>query len=150
MFTAVQYAWSGGDLTATTPGPPDRGKNYFCGGYAGGVLATGSQTVQIAAGALVHGTTTYTLSGWLGGYGPQTDNATLNAEFETASGTKLGTASVGPVTPKQRDDNSELLHLSSSGTVPAGTRQVVVTLVFHRHEGAYDDGDADNLSLVFS
>jgi hypothetical protein len=28
-FTAASYAWSGGDLSAKTPGPLDRGQNYF-------------------------------------------------------------------------------------------------------------------------
>jgi hypothetical protein len=148
-FTAVQYAWSGGDQTVSTPGPPDRGKNYFTGGYASAV-ATGSQTIEIPASALSGGGTTYTLSGWLGGEGGQGDDATLHAAFQTATGTTLATATIGPVTPKERDDNTELLKVSTSGAIPQGTRQVLVTLVFQRDFGAYNDGDADNLSLIFS
>ena len=148
-FTAVQYAWSGGDLTKLTPGPPSPGKNYFAGGYASAV-ATGSQTIEIPAGALSGSDTTYTLSGWLGGYGPQGDDATFSARFQSATGATLATATIGPVTVKERDDNSKLLYRSSAGTVPEGTRQVLITLVFQRYEGAYNDGVADNLSLVFS
>jgi hypothetical protein len=90
------------------------------------------------------------VSGWLGGYGPQGDDATLSARFQSATGATLATATIGPVTVKERDDNSELLYRSSAGTVPEGTRQVLITLVFQRYEGAYNDGVADNLSLVFS
>jgi hypothetical protein len=31
-FTAAEYSWSGGDISATSPGPSARGKNYFYGG----------------------------------------------------------------------------------------------------------------------
>jgi hypothetical protein len=63
------------------------------------------------------------VSGWLGGYGPQGDDATLSARFKSATGATLATATIGPVTVKERDDNSELLYRSSAGTVPEGTRQ---------------------------
>ncbi len=148
-FTAVQYAWSGGDYSAKTPGPPSPGKNYFSGGWESPV-STGSQTVAVAAGDLSGGKITFTLSGWLGGYSVWSDNATLSAQFQTATGTTLATAQTGPVTPADRSDNTELKHVSTSGTVPAATRQIVIRLVFHASSSGYNGGAADNLSLVLS
>ena len=49
-FTVASYAWSGGDLSPTTPGPPHRGKNYFYGG-PGGAVSTGTQTLSLARAA---------------------------------------------------------------------------------------------------
>ncbi len=148
-FAAVQYAWSGGDYSTKTPGPPSPGKNYFSGGWES-ATSTGSQTITVAAGALSGGKTTYTLSAWLGGYSVWGDNATLSAQFQTATGANLGTAQIGPVTPTDRNDVTEMKHLSTSGTVPAGTRQVVIRVVFHASSAGYNGGAADNLSLVLS
>jgi hypothetical protein len=148
-FTAVQYAWSGGDYSAKTPGPPSPGKNYFSGGWES-ATSTGSQTIAVAAGALSGGKVTFTLSAWLGGYSVWSDNATLSAQFQTATGADLATAQIGPVTPTDRNDNTELKHVSTSGTVPAGTRQVLIRLVFHASSSGYNGGAADNLSLVLS
>jgi hypothetical protein len=148
-FTAVQYAWSGGDYSAKTPGPPSPGKNYFSGGWES-ATSTGSQTIAVAAGALSGGKITYTLSAWLGGYSVWSDNATLSAQFQTATGANLATVQIGPVTPTDRNDDTELKHVSSSGAVPVGTRQVVIRLVFHASSSGYNGGAADNLSLVLS
>lgn len=147
-FTAAQYAWSGGDLSPTTPGPKDRGKNYFYGGPSA-LKSTGTETVHLAPGAFGAGTT-YVLAAWLGGYLDQGDNCQLSADFETASGTSLGLAKIGPVTAAQRHDVSELLYRGVGGKVPAGTRQVVLTMTMILETGGDNDGMADNLSLVFT
>jgi hypothetical protein len=148
-FTAAQYAWSGGDISATTPGPKDRGKNYFYGG-PDAARSTGTQTIKLAAAGIAGGHATFVLSGWLGGYSSQGDNAAVYMTLESASGASLATATLGPVTEAQRDGNSELLSRHVSGPVPAATRTVVVKLVFSRTDGSDNDGMADNLSLVFS
>jgi hypothetical protein len=148
-FTVVRYTWSSGDLTKHSVGPGNRGKNYFYGGPDNHV-STGSQVVPVAAGGVSSGTVTFKLSGWLGGYSSQTDNAVLTARFEKANGAALSTATIGPVTEGQRKDVSELLRRSTTGKVPAGTRQVVVTLTMTRHSGTDNDGMADDLSLVFT
>ncbi len=49
----------------------------------------------------------YALSGWLGGFSSQGDNATLVVTFENSSGKAVGTTKIGPVTAAQRKDVSE-------------------------------------------
>jgi hypothetical protein len=148
-FTAEQYAWSDGDYSATTPGPADRGRNYFSGGWDSPV-STGSQTIEVAGGALGGHATTYTLSAWLGGYSVWGDNATLSAQFRSATGAVLGSAHIASPTAAQRDNNTEMVLTTTSGTVPAATRQILVTLVFRTLSSGYSGGAADNLSLVLS
>src|ERR1700683_744275 len=68
--TAAQYAWSGGAVDATSPGPKHRGKNYFYGG-PDSAKSTGTQIVDVASGGVSGGHVVYTLSGWLGGFSSQ-------------------------------------------------------------------------------
>ena len=144
-FTAAQYAWSGGDVNATSPGPSGRGKNYFYGGPASAV-STGTQTVTLS-GAAGHKAT---LSGWIGGYDSQGDSARLTVTFLGSSGQSLGTLVIGPVTQAQRAGASELLLKTAAATVPAGTASATVVLKMVRAAGSDNDGMADNLSLVLS
>src|ERR1700735_4036867 len=67
-FTAATYFWghSGGDLLPSSPGPKNRGANYFYGGPASAV-STGTQEIAVAAGGVATGKVHYTLAGWLGG-----------------------------------------------------------------------------------
>jgi hypothetical protein len=148
-FTAAQYAWSGGDITPTTPGPKNRGKNYFYGG-PDAARSTGTQTIMVASAGISGGKIHYTLSGWLGGFSSQGDNAQVYVTLENTAGTAVGKVSLGPVTEGQRDGNSGLFFRQVSGPVPAATRTVVVKLVMSRTDGSDNDGMADNLSLVFS
>jgi hypothetical protein len=138
-------------LSATTPGPPDRGHNYFYGGPDAAV-SVGSQTISLEAGtaAIDGGALTATLAGWLGGYAGQDDDAALSAIFRSATGQKLKTLVVGPVTPAERNNVSGLVERSAAATVPVGATSVAVTLVMTRYSGSDNDGLADNLSLVLS
>jgi len=147
-FTAAQYAWDGGDLSPTTPGPKDRGKNYFYGG-PDAARSTGTQVCIIPKTLVSSGKTTFVLTGWLGGFSDQGDDATLNALFENSAGAVLASAHIGPVTAVQRHDQSELLFRATTGTVPSATRQVEIQLVMIKYVGSDNDGLADNLALVF-
>ncbi len=147
-FTAVLYTWPAGDLSPASPGPPDRGQNYFYGG-PDAAKSTGTQLIKVPARGISSGKVHYTLSGWLGGYDGQGDNAALTITFENAIGQALGSGHLGPVTEAQRGGVSELLFRSNSGLVPAGTREVQITLVMTREEGSDNGGLADNLSLQF-
>ncbi len=147
-FTAAQYAW-GADLSATTPGPTKRGKNYFYGGPSASV-STGTQVVKVGTGGISAGRVSYVLSAWLGGYSDQPDNARLIVTFESSAGTALKTTTIGPVTVGQRHDVSGLFLRQGTGKVPAGTEQIKVELVMMLLEGGDNDGLADNLSLVLS
>jgi len=148
-FTAALYSWSGGDLSAKTPGPKDRGKNYFYGGPSS-AQSTGTQVIAVAPGGISSGTVDYALSGWLGGFDSQADYAVLRLTFEDASGKAIATTQIGPVTETQRKGASELLYRSDTGTVPAATEQIKVELIMVRKSGSDDDGLADNLSLVLT
>jgi hypothetical protein len=149
-FTAVQYGASGGFPTKTGPGPKNRGANFFAGGdeaKANTQTATQTDSLKAYAGVIAAGAT-FTLAGYLGGYSSQTDNATVTVTWESSTGTSLGTATIGPVTPAGRHDVTGLLAKSLTGTVPAGSASALVTIKCLRHEGSYNDGYADNLSLT--
>jgi hypothetical protein len=151
-FTAATYAWGssgGGDLSPTSHGPKNRGKNYFYGGPDSAV-STGTQVISVAAGGIKTGKVHYTLAGWLGGFSGQADHAVLNVTFENAKGKSIATYGIGPVTEAQRGGVSKLLLRQRTGVVPAGTRELKVELIMTRDEGSDDDGLADNLSLVFT
>ncbi len=156
-FTAASYAWSGGDLSATTPGPPNRGKNYFYGGpnpaNGGGSVGEGTQTVSLskAASAIATGKVTATLSGWLGGLSGQRDNAKLAVSFLAASGQALGSLTIGPVPAGGKPAATSALYLkSATGVVPKGTTSAQLSLILTRLDGSDNDGMADILSLTLA
>jgi uncharacterized protein (TIGR03437 family) len=66
------------------------------------------------------------------------------------AGTALGSATLGPVKAVERANASKLLQKSQTGTVPAGTRAVRITMSAVRVTGIDDDGLADSLSLVLT
>lgn len=159
LLGEIQYGASdgegiGGWPTPATPGPADRGQNFFDGG--GGGVSTGTQVIDVsrAGDRIDQGQVSYDLSGWLGGTGSVTDTATVTATFLSAGGTSLGTAALGPVTPAMRDDTTELLSQDATGTMPEGTRDVKIVLtVTGNHpanRGGHGQGYADNLSFTIS
>jgi hypothetical protein len=148
-FTAAAYGANG--LPAKTdPGPSDRGKNLFTGGESGDV-SIGTQTDSLSAyrSRIGSGQAHFTLSAWLGGWSSQGDNATLTVTWLDGSGAPVGSpTTLGPVTPAQRKDTTELLLRTTGGSVPSAARSVLVTLRMVRTDGAYVDGYADDLSLT--
>lgn len=101
-FTTIRYTAGGGFPTSQDPGPPDRGNNFFGGGPSS-PSASASQGIDVSAGAATidAGGVTFTLSGYLGGFGDQGDNAALTATFRGASGNSLGAVTLAPVTPRR-------------------------------------------------
>jgi hypothetical protein len=151
QFTAVAYGASGGFPDSSSPGPKHRGKNFFAGGPSGNTSgATQSDSLKAYATPISKGKAKFKLSGWLGGFSSQGDYAKLTVTWTTAKGKALGHATIGPVTPSQRHDVTGLLFRTTSGTVPKGATQAVVTLHMVRESGEYVDGYADNLSLTIS
>jgi hypothetical protein len=148
--TAIQYGVSGWPAP-TDPGPADRGLNFFSGGQADATSSL-TQTIDVSqyASSIDASHVTYVVSGWLGGWSSQDDNATLTVTFQNASGAALGTGSIGPVMSSDRSGVTGFVQQSSSGAVPSGTRTVLVALSMARTEGVANDGYADDLSLVFS
>jgi len=145
VYGANQYPAAG------DPGPPDRGKNFLVGGPSD-AMSSLSQTDDVSryAAAIDADHVTYTLSGWLGGFAGQEDNAVLTVTFQGSSGASLGTATIGPVTAEDRSMQTGLLLRTTTGKVPVGTRSVGVLLSLTRLEGTANDGYADDLSLTFN
>ncbi len=131
----------------TDAGPPDRTNQFFAGGNA--ATSTATQTIDVSANAaeIDNGSAVVDLSGWLGGYATDGDNAALSVAFFNGS-TNLGSGTIGPVTNADRGNVTSLLFRSQTIPVPANTRQLVVTLTMNRTNGAFNDGYADSLSVV--
>ncbi|HSO28945.1 MAG TPA: hypothetical protein VLS28_03520 [Candidatus Sulfomarinibacteraceae bacterium] len=151
-FTVVAYGTDGGYPSATDPGPSDRGANFFAGG-PDNPSSSASQLINVAAAAQLidSGAVAYDLSGYLGGWTDQDDNAVLQITFKQGA-LVLGAAEIGPVTAADRGDATGLLARDTAGLVPVGTRQILVTLVMTKDPsvGTYNDGYADDLRLVLS
>lgn len=131
------------------PGPASVfGANYFAGGNTGQTSLSQVVDVSGLGSQIDAGTLPYTLSGWLGGWRSQNDSVTLRARFRNASTTVLSTANVSLVLAADRGGQSSLLFRSTNGNVPVGTRSIEVVAEFNRTEGSFNDGYADNLSLM--
>jgi len=146
LFQTVDYGdnW----VKPSQPGPADRGGFLFVGG-SGVSYAAGFQTLDLGANAaaIATGKVGYNLSGWLGGWTNQTDNAFLAVSFLDAGSNLLGSASLGPVTPADRGNQTGLLFRSANGYVPVGTAQVLFELSMERLVSGDNDGYADNLAF---
>lgn len=135
--------------TALSPGPVQRGQNFFLGGASG--TSTISQTIDISSLApdIDAGEVDYELAGYFGGLGSQADNAILSARFVGTSGQIIGSDSIGGVTAAARTNVTGLLYQFDTNALPAGTRKVVFTLTATSTSGA-NDASGDGLSFVLN
>ena len=145
----VQYGSEGGFPGSSSPGPDDRGVNFF----AGGPGASGSSISQIidvsAASAIIDaGGVTFDLEGYLGGSGPETHLVVLTARTQNEDNFTFSAHSIGPVNAADRAGGKALLLRTNSGKVAPGTRTIAVGLTAARSTGSYSHAYADNLSLV--
>lgn len=145
LFQAVSYGdnW----VKPSEPGPADRGARLFTG--LGGQSA-GYQLVDV--GALTQASTplAYSLSGWLGGWQAQEDNALLYVSFLDATGAEIGHSAIGPVMPQDRGNATGLVYRQDSGLLPVGVAQLQFSLSMERLGGGDNDGYADNLRFVLT
>jgi Phosphoesterase family len=157
--TVVRYGATAFPDTKT-PGPAERGANFFAGGAGGtGVLTQVVPLVSPDGGPLPAGAT-FTVAGWLGGLAASKDNAALYLTFQDANGATLSDQQIGPVTHKSRGNVTEFVHRTKSAKVPVGTVDVLAALVmtttatnFDGYNGSvpgYNQGFADDLSLTVS
>ena len=151
--TTEVISWTAGSgfPIASSPGPPDRGVNFFSGGCCA-VTSQIRQSVDLsaAAGLIDADATSFILSGYFGGFGDQDNNAKLAIAFLDGSASVLGSPlTVGPVLAADRGNVTGMLLRATSGSVPAGTRSVQVDLIL-TGDGFYNDGYADSLSLVLT
>jgi hypothetical protein len=147
-FTAVQYG-APAFLTVADGTALNGGVNFFAGGNA--QQSEGAQSVDVsgAAAEIDAGALRVTLSALLGGYSSQEDHATVSASFVSGSSQPLGSpVELQTVTAADRNSVTTLLPRTATGTAPVGTRGIVVTIAATRSSGSYNDGYADNVSLV--
>ena len=147
-FSVVKYGTSP-LMTASDPGPPDRGDYFFAGGPDTST-SSATQTIDLSGGSggIDSGGKKYDLSGWLGGFGGEGDTATVEATFEDAAGHSLEVARIGPVTDLTRGGKTAMIKSEHKGDVPRGARKVVLKISMNRTDGNYDDGYADDISLI--
>ncbi len=141
MVQSVDYGnnW----VLPTQPGPVDRGTQMFAGL---GQYAVGSQTLDF--GVATAQNSSYSLSGWLGGWTDQGDNALFYVQFLDAANNEIGNAAIGPVTPQDRGNQTGLYYRESVGIMPAGTSKLSFWLSMERLASSDNDGYADNLSFI--
>ena len=159
--TVVAYGAKGGDFpTATTPTPPRHGANFFAGGAGGTAVLTQVVPLVQPSGAPIAAGTTATFDGWLGGLAASKDNPSVRLDFRDATGHILTERTVGPVTHKTRGNVTEFVHKAQTDAVPAGTVDVLVSLVmttlatnYDGYNGSvpgYNQGYADSMTLSLS
>jgi hypothetical protein len=137
--------------TVHSPGPASRGKNFFAGGNDDGNSQHSLYqkiSLQAYAAKIDGGNVTVTASGFFGGFTTQDDVAGVQLLWLDARGLPILHQNYGYVTAAQRHNVTGLLKRSSNASVPKGTRSVQVELRFNRVAGFYNDGYADNLSLI--
>jgi hypothetical protein len=146
---ALKYGTPGGFPTTNSPGPTDRGLNFFVGGPESAV-STASQTIDLneIAPLIDGGWVAYKFGAFLGGVGGQKDQGLLQLVFQDADNGFLGQVAVGPVTINDRQYKTGLLWRSTTGQIPPQTRKLEVRLQFNRADGKYNDAFADNLGLI--
>jgi hypothetical protein len=165
-LSVYRYNSDGRFPNFVSPGPVNRGNNFFGGGPANGFSnsSKASQTIYLSSGseAIDSGNTQFDLSGFLGGYSIKQDEAMVIASFLDTNNVKLSSASIGPVTFLDRLDNTlglfvtGLLARNTSGLVPIGTRSILVELNMSAAVRGgnfnlyYNDAYADNLALVLT
>ena len=134
---------------STAQAAPGGGKNYFYGG-PNNASSSASQTITFKGltSKIKTGQVTATISGYLGGYGGQTDHADINVSFLNASGKVISMTTVSG--PTSFPNGSSLSLESETVAVPKGTASVTYTLVATREQGTDNDGLADNLSFVLN
>jgi hypothetical protein len=149
-FTAVPYG-APEFPDESSPGPAKRGDNFFAGGTDGSPsIATQKDSLAAWAGVIKRGRARFTLSAWLGGFSSQRDDAAVSITWLNGKGKAVGHAHVGPVSPKQRSSVTGMLYREKAGKVPVAARAVLVKITMRRFDAAYNDGYADDLSLVLS
>ncbi len=150
-FTVVAYGTSGG-FPSKTEAPPNSGNNFFAGGPASGFNAS-IQTITLPSDwfvAIDAGTATFDLAGYFGSFGSQGDNGKLVADFRDAGNFTILTRVLGPVNAVDRSGKTGFVRRATSEAMPKLARTIRISLEMNRTTdgGSYNDGYADNLSLV--
>lgn len=149
------YTTASSNVNAIAPTnivPRGAGNNYFAGGSSP-VSCTFTQNIDVSSGetTIDAGTATFAAAAYLGGFGGDSDNATLTVVFEDAGGNQLSTVTLGPVQLTDRADQESGMYMRRQiGQVPTGTRTAALTLNMNWVNGANNEAYADNLSLILN
>ncbi len=108
------------------------------------------QTVDVStAGASIDaGRATASLSAYLGGALAFNDRIAARADYLGGGGEALDSLQIGPVTAADRNNLTTLLRRQGSRPVPAGTRQIRVTVTSIDDDKTYSSALADNVKLT--
>jgi Ca2+-binding RTX toxin-like protein len=150
-FTAVQYGAAVGFPSTAVSASIGGGANFFAGG-PGAASTVAEQTIDVSGAApeIDGGRVSVQLRAHLGGFMTDSDQAKVTAELQDEpADVTFGTLQVGPVTAADRGNETTLLLRTEGADVPPGTRRIRVTLTATRGlSGSYNDGYADNISVV--
>jgi len=129
-------------IQTTDPGPPDEGVNLFWHGADGGV-STMYQDIDVspAASLIDASLVTFEVSAWLGAVGGSTSPTLTYSFFDWSANQLAATATLGPFGYM----GTGVYETSASGTLPANTRRVRVTVSF-----PYGDTLADNIAFTLA
>jgi hypothetical protein len=150
-FNVIAYGAPNGYPANDTPGPTDRGKNFFSGGSEGD-RSSATQTLDLTSVAplLATGKFSYSFSAWMGGVAGQNDHPEISAQFLGTGDAVLATATLPKVLDDERSGETALLLKKVSGPVPPGTLKIKIDMEMVKTDGAENDAYADNLSLVLT
>jgi hypothetical protein len=111
---------------------------------------TVNMTSSIDPNLIDNQTIWFNFSAWIGGYSGQNDNAQVSLTFIDQSNQKVGNlTTLGPVLDATRGSRTALLFRQANGFVPIGARSFIVIVTITRVYGASNDGDIDNIALLF-
>jgi hypothetical protein len=147
-FTTGRYNSPGFD-EPFIPIAPHHGKAFFAGGPESH-LSGATQLVPLTSALIAKGQAAFVASGYFGGFSDQHDYMSLTITWETATGKPISKVVLGPVTEEQRKGITSMYLKSKTGVVPKNARQALLLIHAVRTDGLYNDGYADNLSLVLS
>lgn len=126
-------------------------EDYLWGGKgASGHDSSAVQTVDVSesAASIDAGLATARFSADLGGDTVYVDRMQGSATFLDAGGTSLGSVAIGPVNTADRKMLTILLARSATSAIPAGTRQIRVTMSADSNSDVYSSAYADNVKLT--
>ncbi|GJQ30135.1 MAG: hypothetical protein HBSAPP03_20190 [Phycisphaerae bacterium] len=147
----VRYQTGGEFPVVGSPGPVQRGQQFFSGGN-NSPFSTASQVIDLTAGSeeIDSGQVVFDFRAWLGGAGSQDDTAQVAAVFNDGDGQSIGTSTLAGPFAGERGNQTGLLLRTAAGTVPVGTRSITLALTMIRTNGNYNNGYADNISMVLT
>ncbi|CAF1049681.1 unnamed protein product [Adineta steineri] len=147
----MYYGDSRGNQMLTSPGPSNRGKCHFYGGWSAvsTMWQAGNMTISINARLIDNQEVRFNFSAWIGGYLYQDDNAQVSLTFLNQSNQNVGNSTIlGPVLAIDRDNITSLLFRQATGLVPVGARAFIVQVTMKLVAGSDNDGDVDNIALL--